>query len=111
MGQEVFGVEHIQLMLSGKGVGQELIGLKRRPVLGVQEPVFAGWNGNHLFIFDLINDVDQKPRMPARGENLSLWALFSVRRDNVLAGKRGRPVNLVEHAIFLRSDAALASRR
>jgi hypothetical protein len=41
MGQEVFGVEHIQLMLSGKGVGQELIGPKRRPVFGVQEPVFA----------------------------------------------------------------------
>src|SRR5262249_60809829 len=65
MGQEVLGVEHIQHMFRGEGVRYELISVKRCPVLGIQEPVFARWNRNDLFAFDLINDVNNKQGRPA----------------------------------------------
>ena len=86
MGQEVLGVEHIQLVLRGKGVGQKLVGPKRRAVLGIQEPVFTRRDRNHLFILDLIDDIDEKPGMPAGGQNFGLRTLFAVGRDDVFAG-------------------------
>jgi hypothetical protein len=86
MGEKVVGVEHIQLMPGGKGIGQKLVRPQWRSILGVEKPVFARRDGNDLFVFDLINDIDEKPGMPAGGEDLGLRTLFSTRRDDVLAG-------------------------
>ena len=104
MGEKVIGVEHIQLMPGGKRIGQKLIGPQWRPVLGVQKAVFTRRDGNDLLVFDLIDDIDEKPRMPAGGEDLGLRTLFSIRRDDVLARQRGGPVNFVEDGDFIGFD-------
>jgi hypothetical protein len=85
MGEKVIGVEHIELMAGGKGIGQKLVRPQWRPVLGVEKPVFAGRDGNNLLVFDLVDDVDEKPGVPAGSKDLGLWTLFSIRCDDVLA--------------------------
>ena len=98
-------------MPGDEGVGQELIGPKGNPVLGAQESKFAGWNGNYLFVLYLVDDIDEKPGMPAGGQDFRLRPLFSVGRDNVLAGQRGGPVDLVEDGDFVRLDMDIRRRR
>src|SRR5262249_26495344 len=88
--EEVFGVEHIELVFGWKGVGKELVGPPRRAVLGAQEAVFTGGDRDDLLVFNLINDIDEKPRVPARREDLGLRPFFSISRDDVLAGQRRR---------------------
>ena len=107
--EEIFGVEHVQLMLGRKRVGQELIGTKRRPIFRVQEPVFTRWNGNDLFVLDLIDHIDEKPGMPAGGQDLGLRTLFSIGRDDVLARQRGGPVNLVQYRNLIRFNVNIRS--
>ena len=43
--EEIFGVEHVQLMPRRKGVGEKLVGAQRRAVLCIQETILA-----HLLI-------------------------------------------------------------
>src|SRR4051794_22498708 len=98
-------------MLGGKSIGQELIRAKRLSILGVQETIFPRRDGNDLFIFDLVNDIDKKPRMPAWGQDFRLWAFLPICRNDVLAGQRGGAVNLVEYGNFVRLDMDVRGRR
>jgi hypothetical protein len=109
MGQEVLGVEHIQLMFSGKSVGQVLIGPKRRPVLGVQEPVFARWDGDHFFVFDLINDVDGRRATSSAFFSAHASGTRTKRCDSALARRRSAAA-LLSVAVIRRRRRAIGHR-
>ena len=108
--EEVFGVEHVELVPRRKGVGEKLVGTQRRAVLGIKKAILTGRNRNDFLVFDLIDDVDEKPRVPAGSEDLGLWPFFAIGRDDVLARQGRCPVDLVEHRYLVRLDMDIRGR-
>ena len=85
--EEVFGVEHVELVPRRKGVGEKLVGTQRRAVLSIEKAILTGRNRNDFLVFDLIDDVDEKPRVPTGGQDLGLRPFFAIGRNDVLAGQ------------------------